>query len=77
MHNIEGRADIVKDPNSGAVININSEGHKAAIAGSLAREKAKHQIDINTNEINSIKEELGDIKNMLSKFIGSFSNDGK
>ncbi len=77
MHIIEGRSDIVKDPGTGAVININSEGHRASVVGSLARERAKEQLYTNTKEINSIKEELGDIKNMLSEFIRSFVNDGK
>ena len=44
MENIEGRTDIVKDPNTGAVISIDSEAHRAAVESAKARESAKDQL---------------------------------
>jgi hypothetical protein len=67
MEIIEGRNDIVKDPYTGAVINIDTEAHQAAVAASKARQIAKEQINNNTNDINSIKEELSDIKSLLKQ----------
>ena len=77
MENIEGRTDIVKDPNTGAVISIDSEAHRAAVESARARESAKDQLTTNTNDINSIKEELSDIKNMMRQLLGSMTNDGR
>ncbi len=76
MKSIEGRTDLVKDLATGAVININSEGHNAAVSGSRARELAKEQMISNTNDINSIKEELGEIKYLMKQVLGSFANNG-
>ncbi len=77
MENIEGRTDIVKDPNTGAVISIDSEAHRAAVESARARESAKDQLTTNTNDINSIKEELSDIKDMMRQLLRSMSDDGR
>ena len=77
MDNIEGRTDIVKDPNTGAIISIDSEAHRAAVESAKARESAKDQLTDNTNDINSIKEELSDIKDMMRQLLGSMINDGR
>ena len=69
MYTIEGRTDIVKDPNTGAIINIDDAGHRSAVAGHKARQRAKEELKNNTNEINSIKEELTEIKTLLKALI--------
>jgi hypothetical protein len=77
MKIIEGRTDIVKDPVTGAVINVDSDAHRAAVESSKLRQHAKDQINANTNDINSIKEELSDIKNMMRQLLGRTSDDGR
>ena len=69
MYTIEGRTDIVKDPNTGAIINIDNAAHRSAVAGHKARQRAKEEIKNNTNEINSIKEELTEIKTLLKALV--------
>ena len=75
MKIIEGRTDIVKDPVTGAVINVDSDAHRAAVESSKLRQHAKDQINANTNDINSIKEELSDIKDMMRQLLGRTSDD--
>ena len=77
MKIIEGRTDIVKDPVTGAVINVDSDAHRAAVESSKLRQHAKDQINANTNDINSIKEELSDIKDMMRQLLRSMSDDGR
>lgn len=77
MKIVEGRTDIVKDPDSGAIISIDSEAHRAAVESSKLRQQAKDQINANTNDINSIKEELSDIKDMMRQLLGRNHNDGR
>ena len=77
MKIVEGRTDIVKDPDSGAIISIDSEAHRAAVESSKLRQQAKDQINSNTNDINSIKEELSDIKDMMRQLLGRNHNDGR
>ena len=69
MYTIEGRTDIVKDPNTGAIINIDDAAHRSAVAGHKAGQRAKEEIKNNTNEINSIKEELTEIKTLLKALV--------
>jgi len=77
MHTIEGRADLVKDPDTGAIINIDGAAHRSAVAGAKARERAKQQLNSNTTEINSIKEEVSEIKLMMKKLLDRFTDDGR
>ena len=77
MHTIEGRTDIVKDPDTGAIINIDNAAHRSAVAGHKARQRAKEEIKNNTNEINSIKEEVSEIKLMMKQLLNRFDDDGR
>ena len=65
MKYIEGRNDIVKDDKTGAVLNIDHSAYESAVNASKLREASKHQLESNTNDINSIKTELTEIKTML------------
>jgi len=69
MKIIDGRTDIVKDPHTGAIINIDTGAHRVAVEASKARQLAKEQLNNNTNDINSIKEELSDIKSLLKQLV--------
>ena len=94
MHTVEGRTDLVKDPNTGAIINIDDAAHRSAVMGSKAREKAKLLLNNNTEEINklnkvvlginkreevinSIKEEVSEIKLMMKQLLKRFDDDGR
>ena len=74
MNIVQGRTDIVRDPQSGAIINVDVASHEAAVTASKARQLAKEQINTNTNDINSIKEELSDIKSLLKQLV---ENNGR
>ena len=67
--NIMGRTDIVRDPNSGAIINIDANSHEAAVSSNKARQIAKEELRNNTKDINSIKDEISEIKTMLRTLI--------
>ena len=69
MKAIDGRIDIAKDDVSGAIINIDQTAYQAAVNASKLREASKQQLESNTNDINSIKSELSEIKTMLRTLI--------
>jgi len=69
MEIIQGRVDIVRDPNTRAIINVDVASHETAVAASKARQLAKEQLKINTNDINSIRDELSDIKSLLKQLV--------
>ena len=77
MLNVEGRKDLVRDPSSGAILNIDTRTYNAAVKASKDRELARKQLEDNTNDINSIKGELSEIKMMMRQLLGSLNNDGR
>jgi len=74
MDTIQGRTDIVRDPATRAIVNVDTASHETAVAASRARQLAKEQLKTNTNDINSIKEELSDIKSLLKQLV---DNNGR
>ena len=68
---IEGHEGYVKDPRSGVVLNVNQEEIDAAKTRKALRKQQEE-------DINNLKNEVSDIKNMLGKIIekldGSNSN---
>tara|TARA_B100000214_G_scaffold279175_1_gene208957 strand:- start:3809 stop:4030 length:222 start_codon:yes stop_codon:yes gene_type:complete len=59
---IEGHEGYVKNPNDGVVLNVNTEEIQAAKKRKALRKQQEE-------DINSLKNEVSDIKNMLSKII--------
>ena len=66
---VEGNKDLARDMDTGAILNINTEAFAGAKRARELREKAKEQLETNTNDINSIKTELTEIKTMLRTLI--------
>ena len=66
---VAGNKDLARDMDTGAILNINKEAFAGAKRARELREKAKDQLEINTNDINSIKDELTEIKTMLRTLI--------
>ena len=77
MKAVEGRTDLVRDPNTGAIINVDSQSHRSAVDSARARERSKRQIELNSLDINSMKEELYEIKSMMKQLLGSTLDDGR
>ena len=69
LSQIKGQKDLVRDLNTGAILNINKEAFAGAKRARQKREKAKEQLETNTTDINSIKDELTEIKTMLRTLI--------
>ena len=59
---VEGHTDLFRDENSGAIININKQGVSAARKRKLERRQKE-------KEFEELKNEVSDIKIMLTKII--------
>ena len=66
---IEGYKHLVRDKETGAVLNINTEIPAGLKLAKLKKRNEQEQLETNTNDINSIKTELTEIKTMLRTFI--------
>ena len=67
--NIKGHKNLVRDLETGAILNTNHEVGLGIKHSKLVRQKAKEQLETNTSDINSIKSELTEIKTMLRTLI--------
>ena len=60
--NVEGHGDLVRDTSTGAILNINKNEISAARRRKLERRQTE-------KEFEDLKNEVGDIKYMLTKII--------
>jgi len=73
---IKGHKNLVRDLETGAILNTDSD---TALARKQLREKKhqeREQLEKNTNDINSMKEEVSEIRDMVKQILGSLS-DGR
>lgn len=57
---VEGNSDLYRDLNNGAVVNSNRDEYEKYM-------RAKKQRNVMTNEINNLRHELDEIKQLLKK----------
>ena len=72
--NIEGHSDLMKDMHSKAVINTNRSAYLAAVQRKKNLLAQKDELRDATREINILKSEMHEIKNLLVKLV---EKDGK
>jgi hypothetical protein len=66
---VEGHSDLARDPNTGAVLNINrSKILESRERKRLRREKKKEQAELRA-KVEGLENDISDMKNMLSQLI--------
>tara|TARA_Y100001937_G_scaffold14782_1_gene20051 strand:- start:659 stop:895 length:237 start_codon:yes stop_codon:yes gene_type:complete len=71
---VEGYSELVRDTNSSAIINTNKTAYQRAIARAKAATKERDQFRNATREINNLKCEMHEIKDMLKKVLDKNGN---
>ena len=66
---VEGYDDLIRDTKSNAIINTNVSEYKSYMARVTAREKQGDDIRNAVKEINNLKAEFKEIKNLLREVI--------
>ena len=72
---IKGFDNLVRDLETGAVLNLDSNASLGLKLTKEKKRKEKEQLEKNTSDINSIKSEMTEIKTML-KILIEGKNDG-
>ena len=72
---VKGFKHLVRDLDTGAILNIDEKAPLGLKFAKNKRKKEKEQLETNTNDINSIKSEITEIKTMLIILIEG-RNDG-
>ena len=66
---VEGHADLVRDEESKAIINTNKSAYQIAKKRADEAQRQRDEIRETTRELNSLKSEMHEIKNMLLKLV--------
>jgi len=75
---IKDYKDLARDSETGAIVNINDNAYQASLEQHKRAAKEKEQLEKNTNDINSIKMDLTEIKTMLETVLKKGKiNDGR
>ena len=62
---VEGEKDLFRDPKTNAIINTNQSDYLNYINSRKMRQNEKNKIDILEKDVNSIKNDLNEIKSLL------------
>ena len=76
LSNITGSKSLVRDMESGAILNTQTSTADTLKHLKGQKQKEKLQLEKNTNDINSMKEEFSEIKDMVKQILGRLS-DGR
>ena len=66
---VEGFASLVRDTNSNAIVNVNKSEYQLYMNRRKAREKQSDVLRDTVKEINTLKNELYEIKKLLKEVI--------
>jgi hypothetical protein len=66
---VEGKDGLVRDLSSGAIINTNASEYENYLKKRNAAKQLREDLDKQSKEINNIKNEVGEIKELLIRLI--------
>ena len=69
LSQIKGYKNLVRDLETGAILNTSEDGALARKRIREQKQKEKLQLERNTDDINSIKQEVSEIKDMIRTLI--------
>ena len=71
---VEGYSELVRDTNSSAIINTNKTAYVKAVARAKQAQEQRDEMRSATREINNLKCEMHEIKDMLKKVLEKNGN---
>ena len=66
---VEDNSDLVRDTHSNAIVNTNRNAYEIAVKRAKEAQRQRDEIRDATREINNLKCEMHEIKNMLKELI--------
>ena len=68
---VEGNTDLSRDMSSGVIVNTNRSAYEKAIARSNEAQQQRDEFRSAQREINNLKCEMHEIKNLLKQLVGN------
>jgi cell shape-determining protein MreC len=73
---VEGNSSLMRDTSTRAVVNSNASEYQAYMRTKQAMLQRKSETERQAEEINNLKQDIGEIKQMLAMLINSKENNG-
>ena len=70
---VDGHPNLARDSKSHAIINRNTDAYEQAKKRAAAAQRQRDEIRDTTREINHLKSEMHEIKNLLRELVGNRS----
>jgi len=68
-HGVEGHSNLLRDPNSDSIVNIDMLGYEKYVAQRDAKQKKNQKVHSIEKEVASMKEDIGEIKKLLKELL--------
>ena len=66
-YNIEGHADLARDPKTNAIVNVNALDYRHYTLGRNAKQWRNERVDSMEQDLANLKGEIGEIKSLLKE----------
>lgn len=74
---VEGHKDLVRDMDNNAILNTNKAAYRLAMSAHTENQRRKLEMKNTQKDINNIKSEVKEIKDMLKALLEQGVNDGR
>jgi len=71
---VESHPELRRDEYSKGITNIDNDAYTRYMNGALARKNRAKTLEENTKEINNLKEDVSEIKDMLQQLLSKHGN---
>ena len=69
MIKVEGNYDLVMDPKSGSLININDSGYETYLTQRAIKKKKSEKVSTMEDDLANLKNEMNEIKSLLKELV--------
>ncbi len=69
MYKVKGHVDLARDPQTGAILNLNSLDHEKYVERRKVKNKEHQKVQSIEEEVANLKEDISEIKSLLKELI--------
>jgi len=69
MIKVEGNYDLVRDPKSGSLINVNDSGYETYLTQRAIKKKKNEKVSTMEEDLANLKNEMNEIKSLLKELV--------
>ena len=68
-HKVEGHVDLVRDPKTNSIINLNNLDHQKYLKTRSIKKAKEQDLNLMKEDLDNLKGEIGEIKSLLRELV--------